>query len=148
MQVPNMSEFKKALKPYNLEVALAEDRGKDCLVVDIGRDEDGQSVTSLQQIIKQDHRHDHHAYTPHFAATKLYIIGDWNLTPLTMEDVISSDVNKNEVSNIVLYLLKWIQLPETTWIDINRNNRNEATVSQSGMKPPRRSRSSLSKWVT
>jgi hypothetical protein len=103
-----MIEFKSALEPYNLEVALEADRGKGCLVVDVGRDEDGQSVASLQQIIKQVHRHVHHAYAPHLPATKLYIIGDWNLTPLTMEDVISSNVNKNEVSNIILYLLKEI----------------------------------------
>jgi acyl-coenzyme A synthetase/AMP-(fatty) acid ligase len=73
-----MSDFKSALEPFNLEAALWADRGGGCLVVDVsGRTEHGQYVASLKQVTEQVDYYLHHANAPTFAATKLYVVGDW-----------------------------------------------------------------------
>lgn len=76
-----MSEFKSALRTYDLDKALAADRGDDCLVIDVGHNENGEAVPSLQRIVRQVNHHVHNAPALAFAATKLYIIGKWILTP-------------------------------------------------------------------
>jgi hypothetical protein len=75
-----MNEFRSALKAYDLESALDSDRGDRCIVIDVGRDEKGQSVPSLDRVVEQVHQHIQHVQTPTFAATKLYVVGAWNLT--------------------------------------------------------------------
>jgi hypothetical protein len=76
-----MSEFKSALKPYDLWAALAADRGEDCLIINVGRDKEGSAVASLKHVSEQVDHYIHHAQAPTFAATKLYIVGSWNSPP-------------------------------------------------------------------
>jgi hypothetical protein len=90
-----MGEFKSALKPYDVEAALAGDRGEDCLVIDVGRDEAGRAIPSLKHVSEQVERYLQHARSSTFAATKLYLIGKWNLTP--PEYVVEDEWNKNEI---------------------------------------------------
>jgi hypothetical protein len=75
-----MSEFKSALKPYDLEAALAADRGDDCLIIDVDTDKNGHSVASLRHVAEQVDHYVQPTCTKTLAATKLYIIGRWNLT--------------------------------------------------------------------
>jgi hypothetical protein len=75
-----MSEFKSALKTFDLEAALATDRGEDCLIIDVGTDKNGHSVASLRHIAEQVDHYVHSARAKTFRTTKLYIIGRWNLT--------------------------------------------------------------------
>lgn len=83
-----MSDFGSAVQPYDLEKAVAADRGDDCIILDVGRTEDGQPVCSFKHVLAQVERHLVHADTPPCAAKKLYIIGDWILTePVTEQDV-------------------------------------------------------------
>jgi hypothetical protein len=76
-----MSEFTSALKPYDLETALAADRGEDCLIIDVGTDKNGHPVASLKHVAEQVDHYVHPARAQTFAATKLYIIGRWDPTP-------------------------------------------------------------------
>jgi hypothetical protein len=76
-----MSEFKSALKPYDLDTALATDRGEDCLIINVGRDEGGQSVASLKQVSDAVERYVNDEPELVSSATKLYVVGEWNLTP-------------------------------------------------------------------
>jgi hypothetical protein len=82
-----MSEFQSALKPYNLEAALAADRGDDCLIFDVGHDASGQSVASLGEVIAKV---ENYLDVPNVvvSATKLYVVGKWKLTPT---EVVESD---------------------------------------------------------
>jgi hypothetical protein len=96
-----MSEFRSALKAYDLEFALATDRGDRCIVIDVGHDEKGQSVPSLDQVIEQVHQHIQHVHTPTFAATKLYVIGAWNLT-LSEVEVKNEPVEVSASSNLCM----------------------------------------------
>jgi hypothetical protein len=75
-----MSELKSALKPYDIEAALVVDRGEDCLIIDVGTDKNGHSVASLRHVAEQVDHYVHPTCTKTLAATKLYIIGRWNLT--------------------------------------------------------------------
>lgn len=93
-----MSEFRSALRAYSLEKALDTDRGADCLVIDVGRDESGQSVPSLAHITERVDHVLHHARAAAFAATKLYIIGDWNLTPIDSGDTLDEEAKETKAS--------------------------------------------------
>jgi len=93
-----MSEFRSALRAYDLERALATDRGTDCLVIDVGRDDSGQSVPSLAHVVECVDHVLHHARAVAFAATKLYIIGDWNLTPIDSEEALDEEAKETKAS--------------------------------------------------
>ncbi|KAF1913972.1 hypothetical protein BDU57DRAFT_558891 [Ampelomyces quisqualis] len=80
-----MSEFKTALKAYDLDVALALDRSDPCLVIDVAHNESGQLVPSLQRVIEQVDKYFHDSHAPTFTATKLYVIGQWNLTTTELQ---------------------------------------------------------------
>jgi hypothetical protein len=76
-----MSEFKSALKPYDLDPALATDRGEDCLVINVGRNDTGHLIASLKQVtdLVESYLNDKPELV--LSATKLYVIGKWNLMP-------------------------------------------------------------------
>jgi hypothetical protein len=93
-----MTEFKSALRPYDLEKALTADRGGDCLVIDVGRNDKGEIISSLQRVTEEVDHFIQHAPTTTFAAKKLYIIGKWNLTPAEVNDEAESQPKKIEVS--------------------------------------------------
>jgi hypothetical protein len=93
-----MSEFKAALKPYNLDAALTLDRGDDCLVLDVAHNETGQLVSSLQRVVEQVNEFFHNTDAPTFAVTKLYVVGKWNLPPEEMHDEAASGVENIKVS--------------------------------------------------
>jgi hypothetical protein len=93
-----MADLKSALRPYDLKKALAADRGGDCLVIDVGRNDKGETVPSLQWVTEEVDHFIQHALTPTFAAKKLYIIGEWNLTPAEVNDEAASQAEKIEVS--------------------------------------------------
>jgi hypothetical protein len=92
-----MSEFKSALKAYDLQKALAADHGVDCLVIDVGRDDNGQSVPSLAHVIERVDHVLHHARASAFAATKLYVVGEWNLTPTMNIDKVDAGAKELKV---------------------------------------------------
>ncbi|KAF2031288.1 hypothetical protein EK21DRAFT_63436 [Setomelanomma holmii] len=79
-----MSDFEWALEPYNLEAALEADRGDDCLIIDIRGDVHGLEG-SLKYITARVDYYLHYAEAPAFAATKLYVVGDW-IPALSMID--------------------------------------------------------------
>jgi hypothetical protein len=75
-----MNDFGSALRPYDLTKAFAADRGDDCIVIDVGRNEHGQSVCSLKHVLEQVEQHVTHTRLTPCAASKLYITGEWVLT--------------------------------------------------------------------
>jgi hypothetical protein len=95
-----MSEFKTALKPYILDAALAADRGQSCLVIDVAQDQRGQLVPSLQNVVEQVNAYFHETNVPTFAATKLYVIGQWNLTPAEVQDEALPGAESMKVSKL------------------------------------------------
>ncbi|KAF2632668.1 hypothetical protein BU25DRAFT_417273 [Macroventuria anomochaeta] len=75
-----MSKLEELLRPHSIEAVCAADRadGKSYILIDVGRDSKGRAVPSLERLKRKvdkclvtDKKHV-------FAATKLYIIGDWN----------------------------------------------------------------------
>jgi LPS O-antigen subunit length determinant protein (WzzB/FepE family) len=105
-----MSEFQSALKPYDLDASLAADRGDDCFVVDVGRDESGQPVASLQHVVDTVENYIAQANDSVFSATKLYIVGEWNLTTNQAQDELDSN---EEVIKVSLYLSRYHYAEET-----------------------------------
>jgi hypothetical protein len=74
-----MADFKLELTPYDLRAALEADSGAKCLVIDVGRNADGQPVPSLKLIEELVDSCMHRVDAPMFAMSKLYIIGEWEL---------------------------------------------------------------------
>ena len=73
------ADLKANLGPYRLEEALEADRScDDCLVFDVGRDEDGNAVESLKHTIKMVDDYLLDAGNLYESITKLYVVGDWN----------------------------------------------------------------------
>jgi hypothetical protein len=104
-----MSEFKAALKPYSLEAALAADRGDDCIVVDIGCGENEHFVPSFERVVEHVDQYIKHPHSSTFAATKLYVIGDWNLTPHEAGEGIDPEAKGIEVRDLCIpwsYILR------------------------------------------
>jgi len=97
-----MSEFKSALKPYDLEAVLAADRGDDCLILDVGRNESGQAVASLKHVVDTVERYIAQVDDPIFSATKLYIVGDWKRSPTQSRKDMDSDNLEPKVSNQIV----------------------------------------------
>jgi hypothetical protein len=114
-----MGEFKSALKPYNLKAALAADRGEDCLVINAGQDETGRAIPSLKHVSEQVERYLHHARPSTFAATKLYLIGTWNLTPPEVELGTESTEGEIEVSVLLPFSLLHKVQDHGTYIHTN-----------------------------
>ncbi|KAF2856991.1 hypothetical protein T440DRAFT_383421 [Plenodomus tracheiphilus IPT5] len=78
-----MTEYASDLYPYSLEKAIKADCGehdRDCFVVDVGHNEFGVQVDSLQHLINvvECHQSNTEELRP---IRKLYIIGAWRLTP-------------------------------------------------------------------
>jgi hypothetical protein len=96
-----MSEFKSALRAYDLDKALAADRGADCLIIEVGRNERGEAVASLQRVADQVDHYIHDVPGSAFAATKLYIIGKWTLIPNVSEEETGGEVRDTEVNEII-----------------------------------------------
>jgi hypothetical protein len=94
-----MSEFRSALKAYNLEKVLAADRNSGCLVIDVGHDENGQSIPSHAHVIERVDHVLHYARAAAFAATKLYIVGDWNLTPIDSGGELDEEAQETKVGS-------------------------------------------------
>jgi hypothetical protein len=134
-----MSEFRSALKAYDLESALASDRGDRCIVIDVGHDGKGQSVCSLHRVLEQVHQHLQHVHTPTFAATKLYIIGTWSPSPSEAE-AMSETAEVSVSSNTCLERLGHRQIPILS--AKNRFGKDVHTMSCSGARQSRRSRPS------
>jgi hypothetical protein len=76
-----MAEFKLELTPYDLRAALEADSSAKCLVIDVGRNADGQPVPSLKLIEELVDSCMHRVDAPMFAVSKLYIVGEWELDP-------------------------------------------------------------------
>lgn len=77
-----MSELKPALKPYNLETALFDDCGEDCIVIDVSGGRYGPFTPSLSSVVKQVDGYLRQVDVPAFAAKKFYVTGQWITTPL------------------------------------------------------------------
>ncbi|CAO2657193.1 Nn.00g033190.m01.CDS01 [Neocucurbitaria sp. VM-36] len=76
-----MNEIKANLKLYCLEAALAGDRAdnNDCFVLDVGRDDEGKTITSLSHVIEKVDDYLINVYELVVPIAKLYIVGDWSL---------------------------------------------------------------------
>lgn len=77
-----MAELKANLGPYRLKVALEADRqGANCFVLDVGHDEDGNQVASLDHVNEIVYKYISNIENLYQPTTKLYVVGDWNVTP-------------------------------------------------------------------
>ncbi|KAF2132391.1 hypothetical protein P153DRAFT_285814 [Dothidotthia symphoricarpi CBS 119687] len=123
-----MANFKAHLSPYYLEAALAEDR-RDIhrpLIIDVDRNDMGKSAPSLELIKGKinDCLLDIQARAS--TATKLYVIGGWNLTPQETNNTEASkmewrtDMVKREwreaTEKIAELISSMTALKELTWI--------------------------------
>ncbi|KAL5119518.1 hypothetical protein ACEQ8H_002583 [Pleosporales sp. CAS-2024a] len=123
-----MSEFRSALRDYDLERALVVDCGSDCVVVNVGRDEHGQQVASLAHVIEQVEHITHHTRDAAFTATKFYVIGEWTLTPDSTERKVDNDSEEPQgrldgvakwqqaTAKICELLQQMSSLKELTWV--------------------------------
>jgi hypothetical protein len=76
-----MAEVKDNLGPYILEKALAADRGDDnCFILDVGRNNEGDIVSSLEHVIEQVDDYLINVYDRLAPVIKLYIVGEWKPT--------------------------------------------------------------------
>jgi hypothetical protein len=77
-----MAELKDNLGPYILEKALTADRAtKDCFVLDVSQDKNGNVVSSLEHVVEQVDDYLINAYDHSAPVTKLYVVGEWMPTP-------------------------------------------------------------------
>jgi hypothetical protein len=76
-----MAELKAHLGPYKLENALATDRAdeKGCFILDVGRDETGNPVSSLEHVAEIVDNYIINFHDRVAPVTKLYVTGDWKL---------------------------------------------------------------------
>ncbi|RYO69995.1 hypothetical protein AA0113_g3368 [Alternaria arborescens] len=82
-----MAELKDNLGPYILEKALTADRAKrDCFVLDVSRDKNGNVVSSLEHVVEQVDDYLVNAYDRSAPVTKLYVVGEWMPTPPKKDD--------------------------------------------------------------
>jgi hypothetical protein len=82
-----MAELKDNLGPYILEKALTADRAKkDCFVLDVSRDKNGNVVSSLEHVVEQVDDYLINAYDHSAPVTKLYIVGEWMPSPPKEDD--------------------------------------------------------------
>ncbi|KAL1796895.1 hypothetical protein ACET3X_005435 [Alternaria dauci] len=76
-----MAELKDNLGSYILEKALTADRDKaDCFVLDVGRDKNGDVVSSLEHVVEQVDNYLIDVYDRLAPVTKLYVVGEWKPT--------------------------------------------------------------------
>ncbi|KAI8938021.1 hypothetical protein NX059_005695 [Plenodomus lindquistii] len=78
-----MVDFASDVNPYDLQKVVASDMGehdRNCFVLDVGRNEYGREVASLQRLADLIDHSQHHLeeLTP---IRKFYILGAWHLTP-------------------------------------------------------------------
>ena len=82
-----MAELKDNLGPYILEKALTADRAKkDCFVLDVSRDKNGNVVSSLEHVVEQVDHYLINAYDRSAPVIKLYVVGEWMPTPPKKDD--------------------------------------------------------------
>lgn len=69
------------LGPYGIKAVCAADRAEDKshLLIDVGRDSIGRAVPSLERLKRKVNNCRVTDNKAMFAATKLYIVGGWNL---------------------------------------------------------------------
>jgi hypothetical protein len=98
-----MAELKDALGPYVLEKALAADRSSDnCFVLDVGRDENGDIISSLEHVVDQVDDYLINVYDRLAPVTKLYVVGEWNATRAeTSDKTIDSSEEQEHYANEV-----------------------------------------------
>lgn len=73
-----MAELKDNLGPYVLETALADDRADNsCYVLNVGRDKDGDVISSLKHVTEQVDNYLINVYDRLTPVTKLYVVGEW-----------------------------------------------------------------------
>lgn len=81
-----MAELKADLGPYQLEQALEADRADPtCFVLDVGRDDKGDAVNSLEHVVTFVDDYLLYVHDLPSPATKLYVVGDWRLDSVTKE---------------------------------------------------------------
>jgi hypothetical protein len=88
-----MGDFKSALASYHLQAALAADSDINCLIIDVGCNVDGQPVPSSKHVEDQVNYYLQHDHAPELAATKLYVIGKWNLTLSSTQETDSGSID-------------------------------------------------------
>jgi hypothetical protein len=78
-----MSELKAALRPYSLEATRRSDSnsGVRCVTIDVGRDQSGNPVPSLELLRAEVDRYLFNDRGRGISARKLFIVGEWNLGP-------------------------------------------------------------------
>ncbi|KAF1834152.1 hypothetical protein BDW02DRAFT_647814 [Decorospora gaudefroyi] len=89
IEAGTMAELKLNRAPYRLEEALAAD-GTDksgCFILDVGSDENGAPVASLEKVVKivDDYLID--VLDRLAPITKLYVVGEWHLAEQPIEHV-------------------------------------------------------------
>jgi hypothetical protein len=84
-----MSTLKVALRPYSLEAARksAGASGVRCVTIDVGRDQSGNPVSSLEFLRAEVDRYLFNDRGRGISARKLFIVGDWNLGRPKVESV-------------------------------------------------------------
>ncbi|KAF2823469.1 hypothetical protein CC86DRAFT_396240 [Ophiobolus disseminans] len=121
-------EYELERKAYDLDLALAADGGDDCLVLDVGHNENGEPVASLKHVVDKVERYIAQAVNMVLPATKLYVIGDWKLTPTEVKD--ENGTGTEDIQERTDSITKWAQatskiqmliehmsnLKELTWI--------------------------------
>lgn len=81
-----MAELKANLDPYQLEQALEADRpDPTCFVLDVGRDDKGDAVDSLEHVVSIVDNYLLYVHDLPSPTTKLYVVGDWKLESVTQE---------------------------------------------------------------
>jgi hypothetical protein len=91
-----MAELKANLQPYRLESVLDTDSAdNDCFVLDVGRDELGCPLASLNHVVSKVDDYVLNVHDLPAPTTKLYIIGDWNLAP-PKEELIETETEPSD----------------------------------------------------
>ncbi|KAG9187730.1 hypothetical protein G6011_05601 [Alternaria panax] len=73
-----MAELKDHLGPYTLRKALAADGADDnCFILNVGRDENGDVVSSPEHVAEQVDDYLINVYDRLAPVTKLYVVGEW-----------------------------------------------------------------------
>ncbi|KAF2476578.1 uncharacterized protein BDR25DRAFT_277823 [Lindgomyces ingoldianus] len=87
--------------PFDLLKQHRDDRGRSCISIDVGRDEYGMVVESLQHLTREVE----YFILPDQAklrlATKLYVIGHWNFTSDILEEADQAEAQASEPWTII-----------------------------------------------
>jgi hypothetical protein len=87
-----MANHPSSVDAYSLDVALATDRADTaCYVLDVGRNDDGDIVDSLQHVTEKVDHFLVHGFDRAAPVTILYVIGDWRSSQQEQADGESAD---------------------------------------------------------